>query len=383
MATVAALRERGVPIRDVAVVARDLDQYEEPLARAAIQFGVTPVFWTQLRVTRTRPYALVDAVCRALAAEALDRETLVRPLEHRWTPPGPSDERWPLEPEALYRSRAAMPDGARPLEEWVETLSAIDDVDARLRTFARWLADAPSPSPELVASVLSGTLDAYADRVLPCTEAADSPALLETETDARAVVRTRTLVGQLREKFAERLADGTLERSWADVADLAGVIATQRPGRREHSNARALDVFEANDAWGLDVPYIVAVGLVEGEWPQRTESMLPPEFQEAVLAGDGDAASLAPRAAWTDGRDRDQFADALGAAGRGAILTRHTRRADGETAHPSSFLDRLETRTVDDDDRRALVSTDSSLPDAIEAMLPGADARSEKEGADD
>jgi ATP-dependent helicase/nuclease subunit B len=384
MATVAALRAHGVPIRDVVVVARDLDQYEEPLFRAAVQYGVTPVFWTQLRVTRTRPYALVESVCKALAAGELDREAFVRPLEHRWTPPGPSDDRWPIEPETLYRARAALPNGSRVIEEWLETLSANDDVDSRLFTFATWLADAPStsPSPDLVAAVLSGVIDAYAERGLPVTEATDSPALLTTETDARAVVRARTLVGQLRGKFAERLADGTLERSWADVADLAAVIATQRPGRREHSNARALDVLEANDVWCLDVPYVVAVGLVEGEWPQRTESSIPSEFQEAVLAGDDDAASLAPRAAWTDGRDRAQFADALGAAGRGVILTRHTRRIDGETAYPSPFLERLETHTVDDGDRRALVGADGTLPDAIEAMLPESALRGEREGTD-
>jgi len=88
MAVAAALRDSGVPVRDIAVAVRDLDPYEEPLFRAALQYGIAPVFWTQLRVTRTRPYALVESVCGALAGDTVDRETLLRPLELRWSPPG-------------------------------------------------------------------------------------------------------------------------------------------------------------------------------------------------------------------------------------------------------------------------------------------------------
>ncbi|PHQ37642.1 hypothetical protein DJ69_15560, partial [Halorubrum persicum] len=256
MAVAAALRDRGVPIRDVAVAVRDLDPYEAPLFRAALQYGIAPVFWTQLRVTRTRPYALVESVCEALAGDAVDRETFLRPLELRWSPAGagestpaaasdrspPPDPAWPIEPEAVHRAREALPDGSRPIAEWIERVDAADGVDDRFRRFAEWIDGAPAPDPASVASLLGEVIEAYADCGLPETKAADEPALLDTETDARAVVRVRTLVRQLRHKFADRLEDGTLERSWGDVADLAGVIATQRPGRREHSNARALDV---------------------------------------------------------------------------------------------------------------------------------------------
>jgi len=92
------------------------------------------------------------------------------------------------------------------------------------------------------------------------------------------------------------------------------VIATQRPGRREHSNARALDVFEANDIWALDVPYVIGVGMTAEEWPQPSRSPLPPEFQEAILRG-GATGTLAPQPAWVGGRDRDQLGDVLRAAG--------------------------------------------------------------------
>ncbi|MBX0325690.1 hypothetical protein EGH21_21980 [Halomicroarcula sp. F13] len=369
MALVAALRERGVPVRDLALVVRDLDTYEEPLFRAAMQYGVTPVFWTQLRVTRTRPYALVESVCDALAAERVDRRTLLRPLEHRWTPPAGASEEWPVEPATVQRARAALPDGARTVTEWEAVVTA-SDADERVAAFVQWLDEAPEPDPAAVSSVLGRVVEAYADHALPETKAADTPALLETETEARAVVRVRTLVKQLRGKFAERLEDGTVDRSWADVAELASVVATQRPGRREHSNARAVDVLEANDVWALDVPYVVALGLTADEWPRATESTLPPEFQEAVLRGAGETSTLAPSAAWTDGRDRDHFADTLRAAATGVVLTRHTETTGGETVHPSPFLDRLDTDAVPTAQIQRLRSSERTLPERIRALLP-------------
>ncbi|MDS0278041.1 hypothetical protein NDI85_09560 [Halomicroarcula sp. S1AR25-4] len=369
MALVAALRSGGVPVRDIALVVRDLDAYEEPLFRAAMQYGVTPVFWTQLRVTRTRPYALVESVCDALAGERVDTRTLLRPLEHRWAPASAAGHSWPVEPGVVQRAIAGLPDGARPVEEWVEVVATTDDVDARIGAFVQWLSDVPEPRPETVASVLGAVVEAYADYGLPETKAADAPALLATETDARAVVRVRTLVQQLRHKFAERVDDGSLERSWADVAELSSVIATQRPGRREHSNARAVDVLEANDVWALDVPYVVAVGLTATEWPQETESTLPPEFQEAVLRGAGSASTLAPSPAWTDGRDRDHFADTLCAAASGVVLTRHTETGGGDTVHPSPFLTALDTDSVSAGEMERLRSADRALPAPIRAML--------------
>jgi len=293
MAVAAALRDSGVPVRDIAVAVRDLDPYEEPLFRAALQYGIAPVFWTQLRVTRTRPYALVESVCGALAGDTVDRETLLRPLELRWSPPGsggssgsaPPPAEWPIEPAAVHRARIMLPNGPRSIPEWIEVIDSTDGADDRIRRFAEWIAAAPPLEPVSVASLLGEVVEGYAERGLPETKVADSPALLDTETDARAIVRVRTLVRQLRHKFADRLEEDAIERSWADVADLAGVIATQRPGRREHSNARALDVFEANDIWALDVPYVIGVGMTAEEWPQPSRSPLPPEFQEAIRPG--------------------------------------------------------------------------------------------------
>ncbi|WP_435097132.1 hypothetical protein [Halorubrum sp. N11] len=380
MAMAAALRDRGVPVRDIAVVVRDLDPYEEALFRAALQYGIAPVFWTQLRVTRTRPYALVEAVCEALAGETADRETLLRPLEFGWSPTGadgssgPDSQalRWPIEPEAIHRAREILPDGPRPISEWIEAIESTDGVDDRLRRFAEWLDAAPPPGPESVASLLGEVVEGYADAALPETKPADSPALLDTETDARAVVRVRTLVRQLRRKFADRLADGSLERSWDAAADLAGAVATQRPGRREHSNARALDIFEANDIWALEVPYVIAVGLTAEGWPRSAQSVLQPEFQEAVLRGEGSAGALAPQPAWVGGRDRDQFVDTLRAAGQCVVVTRHTRTLTGDDVARSPLLDHLDTRRVSEDARRRLIGTDRELPPELREIVRGA-----------
>ncbi|WP_248517937.1 hypothetical protein [Salinarchaeum laminariae] len=367
-ATVSSLRNCGIPVRDIAVVVRDLDTYEEPLYRAAIQYGVTPVVWTQLRVTRTRPFALVESVCEVLGSEELPPAMLLRPLEHRWSPRS-STSSWPVEPEAVQESLQALPDEAQTLSEWIEELEANAEIGERLVTYAEWLGDCPEPTPEATTDVLTGVVEAYEELGLTVTKENDSPSLVDTERDARAVVRVKTLIQQLRHKYADRLDEGTVDRSWSSAAELNQLIATQRPGRREHSNARAVDVFEASDVWLLDIPYVIAVGLVDGEWPQQTGSVVPPELQEAILRGDGRVGALAPRSAWTTGRDRDQFDDTHRAARDGLIVTRHTESPSGEERRPSPLLEHLDTDVVSAEERRRLVSTDRKLPDAVVAML--------------
>lgn len=369
MATVAGLRNHGVPVRDIAVVARDLDQYEDPLYRAAIRYGVTPVFWVQLRVSQTQPYALVESVCDVLGAETVSAEMLCRPLEHSWCPPSASSSSWPLDAQTVQRSMQVLPDEPRPLGAWQDELTANPAVDDRFVTYVEWLTDCPRPTPKAVTDVLHGFIERYEELGLPVTKARDSPALVETERDARAVVRVKTLVEQLREKYAARLAEGAVNRSWRSVAELSQLIATQRPGRREHSNARAVDILEANDVWLLDVPYVIALGLVDGEWPTQTRSVIPRELQEVILRGDGQIGGLAPRTAWTAGRDRDQFDDTLRAAGTGLVVTRHTESIAGEERRPSPLLEHVKTDVVPADERQRLVRTGQELPEAIRGLL--------------
>lgn len=370
MATISGIRDRGVDVRDIVVVARDLDSYEQPLIRAAIQYGVTPVFWTQLRVTRTEPYALIEALCTLFADGDVAVTTLLEPLRQQWAPLTASSE-WPLEQSTIHSLIDTLPAGRRSIAKWAETIQA-HTTDERLTTYCDWVQSHAEhePTPETVRDVLTPAIDAYRDTSVAARQQADSPALMETETAARATLRVTRLVEQVTHKYDEWLADGTVSRSWEAVRELCELLATQRPGRREHSNARAIDIMEANDVWALSVPYIIAVGMTAAEWPAQTDSVVPAELQEAVLSGAGETDIVAPRTAWGDGRDRDHFADAMRAAERGVIVTRYTQTGDGDNVHPSPFVASLEMETVSERACTQLRSTAQQLPPEIGALLP-------------
>jgi ATP-dependent helicase/nuclease subunit B len=379
MAVVATLREHGVPVRDIVVVARDLDGYEEPIARAAIRQGVTPVFWTQIDLVETELYRLIVSLCELFGEAEPDSEVLLRPLELGWTPKEATDE-WPLPAEVLAEASHRLPGDLRPIHAWNSLLEEARWTDRRVAEYVEWLARTPEPTPTTVAAVLGGVVDSYRETVLPERQAADSPALLETEMAARATVRMETLVERVESKYIQRLSDGWTNESWIAVQGMCESLARQRPGRREHANARALDILEANDIWAREIPYVVIVGLVDGEWPIRAESTVPPELQHTLLVGDGPAGRLAPRTAWHSGRDLDQFCDTIAAATRGIIVTRHALDVDGHQQSRSPLLDHIDTELVDRDSRQQLLSTDRALPSQIESMLP--DDGSEIPGSD-
>jgi ATP-dependent helicase/nuclease subunit B len=131
---------------------------------------------------------------------------------------------------------------------------------------------------------------------------------------------------------------------------------------------------EANDVWGLSVPFVIAVGATAAEWPAQTDSVVPTELQEAVLAGASETDIVAPRTAWGNGRDRDHFADVMRAAERGVIVTRYTQTVDGGAVYPSPFLASLEMETVSEQARTQLVSTTPQLPEPIAALLSASGA---------
>jgi ATP-dependent helicase/nuclease subunit B len=369
MALVAGLLEHDVAVRDIAVVVRDLDSYEEPLARAARQHVVVPDFWTQLRVTQTRPFALVTAVCEALAGDVVDKHTLLQPLAYQWTPPASADGHWQISPKTIQRTKTALPEVSVTRAEWIDLVEDADEIDDRVCLYLQWLGNVPAADPETAATVLGEVIEAYADSGLPETKIGDSPALLETETDASAVRRVRKLVERLENKLADHFARPSVEQSWATVGELATVMATQRPGRRAHSHARGLDIFEANDIWGLDIPYVIAAGLTDSEWPATSDSTLQPEFEEQILRGSGDASTLAPNTSWTTAHDQDHFADTLRAASTGVIATHHRETTDGEPVHPSPFLSSIDTTHLSDTERQQLRSADRELPASIKTML--------------
>jgi len=369
MAVVAGLRDRGVPVRDIAVVARDLDSYEEPLTRAAIRHGVTPVFWTQIDLVETGLYRLVTSLCELFAAAEPDRELLLRPLEQEWTPQEATDE-WPLPAEVLEETVHRLPQRVASYPRVELAHQRGSGADQRVVEYAEWVARDPEPTPTAVADVLGGVVELYRETVVPERRATDPPALLETETAARATVRMETLVEQVESKYSQRLADRWTDESWTAVHGMCESLARQRPGRREHANARALDIMEANDIWAREIPYVVAVGLVDGEWPTRANSTMPSELQHAILAGDGPAERLAPQTAWLAGRDLDQFHDTITAATTALIVTRHTHDVDGSQRTRSPLLDHIDVEPISRGARQRLLSADQALPSKIESMLP-------------
>ena len=369
MAVVAALKEHGVPVRDIVVVARDLGGYEEPLARAAIRHGVAPVFWTQIDLVETNLYRLITSLCELFGDAEPDSEVLLRPLELGWTPQEAPDE-WPVPAEMLAETSHRLPVDSHPIHVWQSLLEEATWTDRRVADYVEWVARTPEPTPTIVATILGGVVDSYRESVLPERQAKDSPALLETETAARATVRMETLVEQVESKYIQRLSDGWTDKSWAAVQGMCESLAQQRPGRREHANARALDILESNDIWAREIPYVVAVGLIESEWPIQAKSIVSPELQHTILVGDGLAGRLAPQTAWHGGRDLDQFRDTIAAATRGIIVMRHTLDVDGNRQSRSPLLDQLDTELVDRASRQQLLGTDRALPSQIESMLP-------------
>lgn len=338
LGVVSALTDRGVSLSEILIVVRDLDTYESDLTHAADRVGVSVDYWTQLRVSQTRLFQLIEGVCHVFGSSNIGRDELLRPLSLYWVPITRGRGGWPVEQHTVEQYRDVLPDERHTPTEWVGVVDDLD-VDDRLETFIDWVVEAPHPNPATVASILGRLIDAYEETVLPVITDTDRPDRTHTEREAQAVTRLRTLVeGQLEHKFEDRLDEGVFDETWGSVAELCRLIVTQRPGRREHSNARVVDVVESNDVWGKTTSYVIAVGLVDGIWPQPMGSPLPAPFQQLVLDGD-EVEQLAPRVSWTDGRDRDHFSETLHAASEAVILTRHTEGYDGGEKHPSPYLE--------------------------------------------
>lgn len=372
MALVDTLRARGAGPRDILVVVPDFEEYEDVLCRAAIRYGLTPTIWRHLPVVDTEPFSLLVAFCRVLDTDTVSIETLCRPLQHGWSPPDAEPDTWPLAAASLHRLQEVAPGGDYSVASWQdrsETLDADHNLDAYLDALA---AQPATPTPKTAELILRDVLERYIGDGLPQAVADDDPARRRTERLARATVRLEELLDRLRTKYELWLDNGWVDRSWETVADLLERIASQHPGRREHANANAVDIIAANDVWGRQVPWVIAVGLSAGTWPQYPETPVPTPLQRAVLAGDDALAQLAVRPQWDALRQHDQFVEAVTAATDGVILTHHTQTTDGVDRPPSPLLDRVSSTTVAGDGVRDIVASDRRLPAALEAILPAA-----------
>ncbi|MFC7095791.1 hypothetical protein [Halobaculum marinum] len=352
----------GTAVSDIAIVAPDLSRYEAALTDAAADYDLPTAAWTQLPLTDTLPYRLVAAVCRVLVDDPCTHDTLLAPLEYEWIHPDAVDatgatgttgatdtvDTDPVSTPAVARLRRTLADTELPLDEW---RAVIDDAGAPsgVQRYLGWVASqrqGSGPTPQTVRRTLSGVLAAYEETVLPARRDRDGPQLTDTAQTARAVVRMRDLVGEVAAKYGDRLDAGD-DASWATVERLAEQIAGLHAGRREHANARALDLVGANDTWALARPVVIVVGLRDGEWLRREPRALPRSLTEQVVAGDGDDGALAPRAGWSDAGVRDQFHDAVTAATETLVVSRHRLDADGTPCPPSPLLAALETEPYD------------------------------------
>jgi len=374
LSMVAELRERGVPIRDILVVCRDLDGYEDLLVRAAIRHDIVPTIWTQLRLVETLPYRMCETLCKIFAADLVAFETVVMPLAFGWVPPEPSDE-WPLDMSTVREMCHQAPTDAVSIEDWQTRVSEQSWGNDQLLSYLEWVVACPErPSPEELTNILGGVLQRYREYVLPIRKERDGPALLETERAVRAVTRMDDLIERVARTYGQRVESDWSEQSWDRVAGLCESYATQRPGRREHANARALDIIEANDAWGREVPYVIAVGLSAGVWPQQQESLVPVLLQDSVRRGEAGLDQVAPRLGWSGLKDYDQFADTVAAATQGVVLTRHTTGSDGGDRRRSPLLESVPVERVSRSSAVGLLEVERRIPEALESFLPEVDS---------
>ena len=392
-ALVDGLLTDGNTARDIALVARDADEYERPLTRAMSVYGRHLSVWSQLELKRTLPYRLAVTTCEVLdtlSEGTVDIDQLFRPLTVHWTPPSGSIDA-PLSAADLSGLRRQLADGeARSVASWLEHIrEKSGDTTAPIRhlvAFLNWCQNQPTrPDSEDVSSVLTPLIDAFDRNVLPPVVSNDGPDYTDVSRTARAVERVAGktdgdhLIRETGAKYDDWLEQGSVSPSWGGVRDVLDALATVRPGRREHKNAERIDVLDATDTWLRSYPYVIALGLVDGVWPQRTHGAFPAEFRAAVVTGDAPPARrLGVRGAWTEDREYDHFADMVRTASDHLVVTRFREDVDGVSYQRSPLLDTLDPTLLGDDARRRLCSESGGVP----APLPGATPESDSHVGD-
>lgn len=376
LAVVDQLLSRGVSPSDILVVARDVDKYEHALKRAARQYGQPLSVWTQLQVTDTIPYGLFDTLCELLHRQdsQVSIEQLINALASEWVQPGATS--WESLGYALSSLKTELTEEeALPLTTWRERLTTVeteDEASRRMNALLNWLSEQPAhPTPADVRLTFESVFEAYREVVLPTHRVRDDEALTETTETARALVRVEQLIEEVASKYDKWLAREQTEQSWEAVQYLGETIATVKPGRREHANARAIDVVDGTDTWLRQAPYVITLGLVESEWPQEPDGLLPVEVRDTILAGETEAIrTLAARERWTEDREYDHFAETVSTATEFLVCTRHQRDADGTRAYRSTFLETIDPVSIGPNATRQLLSTAQKLPPALDAAVP-------------
>lgn len=369
IATAASLLENGVSPSDIAITAIDLDPYEDLLERAAKRYGLTLAVWTPLNLKRTCPYqfaASLLAVLRERSEGPLDIETLGEPLRLGWASPQNQSLDDPLPADLVDRIVDRYHGTTLSITDWKREIAESDFQSETKRYvigYLNWLGTQPQqPSPDAVSDTIVEAMEAYEHAVLP-SEAGTEPVSDLAET-FRGFDRTMTLLETVQQRYSKWLDYGRTERSWRVVEELLDAFATTLPGRRELPTAAAIDVKEANDLWALEVPYVIAVGLVDTEWPRPVDSPVPSVSRAAISHQEGPKSGVRPHSSWTTARDHDHFVSAAAAASDLFVVTRFATDADGVDQQPSRFLDDLEPTHITDA-VADLIGDPSMLPEAI------------------
>lgn len=370
VATAAGLLEDGVSPSDIVITAVDLDPYEDLLERAAKRYGLTLAVWTPLNLKRTCPYqfaASLLGVLRERSEGPLDIETLGEPLRLGWASPQSRSLDGPLPTDHAERLIDQYHGTTLTITDWKRQI-AEGDIESQYKRhvigYLNWLGAQPQqPSPDAVSDAIGGAMDAYENAVLP-SEVGDEPVSELAET-LRGFDRTVTLLKTAQQRYSKWLDYGRTERSWGVVEELLDAFATTLPGRRELPTAAAIDVKEANDMWALEVPYVIAVGVVDTEWPRSIDSAVPSVSRAAISQQENSHNSgVRPHSSWTTARDHDHFVSAAAAASDLFVVTRFATDADGVEQQPSRFLDDLEPTHISDG-VADLIGDPSMLPETI------------------
>jgi len=370
VATAAGLLENGVSPSDIAITAVDLDPYEDLLERAAKRYRLTLAVWTPLNLKRTCPYQFVAsllAVLRGRSEGPLDIETLGEPLRLGWVSSQNQSLDGPLPADLVDRIVDRYHGTTLSITDWKREIAEGDlqsETKCYVIGYLNWLGTQPQqPSPDAVSDTIVEAMEAYEHAVLP-SEAGTEPVSDLAET-LRGFDRTMTLLETVQQRYWKWLDNGRTERSWRVVEDLLDAFATTLPGRRELPTAAAIDVKEANDLWALGVPYVIAVGLVDTEWPRPIDSVIPSVSRAAISHQDSSHNSgVRPHSSWTTARDHDHFVSAAAAASDLFVVTRFATDADGVEQQPSRFLDDLEPTHISDGVAE-LIGDPSMLPETI------------------
>jgi ATP-dependent helicase/nuclease subunit B len=382
VALIDALLEAGVPPSDILVVARDVDTYERALRRAGRTYGRQFDIWSQLQVTQTLPYRLVVAICTLLTAAddtTVTPEVLLRPLETQWVHPCGDHDNWPLDSAELAVLRSAVDESAsRTLAAWQECFLTADSIGTDIRnamiSYLQWCREQPTvpEDPDDITNVLIPVIEAFNEVAVPQREAADGAAYVETARIAKAVERVGTadsdtpLLVRSQSKYADWLQQGYVSQSWQTVRTIMDMLAQRGAGRRAHNNAEQIDVLDANNTWLRSAPYVIALGLVDSEWPQSPRGSVPTPLRTAIASGGSAAARQLPvRGSWTPAREADHFLDMLQTPTKHLIVTRYTTNTESVTQPRSPLLRQLSTTKLSTEERQRLLSPKTTIPDPI------------------